>query len=473
LRRRGQPPPGRVGQRGGCRRGAGGHDSDGRGVELSAFDLLIRGAHPDGDVGVLDGLVAAVGPELDGGGREELDARGLELFPGVVDCHVHLNEPGRTEWEGFATGTAALAAGGATTVVDMPLNAYPPTIDGQAFDLKRVCGERDARIDFALWGGLVPGSVEAMDELAERGVVGFKAFMADSGIEDFPAADDLVLYEGMCRAAALGLPVAVHAENREITSGLLYRAAAAGRTTMRDWLQSRPAVAETQAIARAIELAHAAGCALHVVHVSTGRGVALVAEARAQGVDVSCETCPHYLLLTDEDAERLGTVAKCAPPLRPPAELEALWAALGDGSLPMIASDHSPSPPEMKHGDALKSWGGIAGAQTTLALLLGEDRLPRARIVEALAGFPARRLGLAMKGKLEPGADADMVLVNRAASHRLGAGDLHQRHPISPFLGRTLHVQVVRTFLRGRTVFADGRLVGEPEGRLLRPERSA
>src|SRR5258708_2919973 len=174
-------------------------------------------------------MVAAGGPELEGGGRLEVAARGLELLPGVVDAHVHLNEPGRAEWEGFATGTTALAAGGVTTLVDMPLNAHPPTIDGRAFDLKRGCGERAARIDFALWGGLVPGNLEAMDELAERGVVGFKAFMADSGIDDFAAVDDLALYEGMRRAAALVLPLAVHAESRAISSGLLPRAVAGGR----------------------------------------------------------------------------------------------------------------------------------------------------------------------------------------------------------------------------------------------------
>jgi allantoinase len=238
---------------------------------LSAFDLVIRVGVGGDDVGVLDGVIAAVGPELEGG-REEIDARGLYLLPGVVDAHVHLNEPGRTDWEGFATGTSALAAGGVTTAVDMPLNAHPPTVDGAGFDLKCACAERDSRIDFALWGGLVPGNLDRMEELAQRGVVGFKAFMADSGTDDFAAADDLTLYEGMRRAATLGLPVAVHAENREITSGLLARAAAQGRTTMRDWLASRPAVAETEAIARAIHLAQEAGCSLHVVHVSTGRG---------------------------------------------------------------------------------------------------------------------------------------------------------------------------------------------------------
>jgi allantoinase len=443
---------------------------------LAAFDLLIRtgtrtGPGVGGDIGILDGLIAAISPELEGGGREEIDAGGLELLPGAVDAHVHLNEPGRADWEGFATGTAALAAGGVTTAVDMPLNAHPPTIDGDAFDRKRACGERSARIDFALWGGLLPGGIGAMDELAARGVVGFKAFMSDSGIEDFAAADDLVLYEGMCRAAMLGLPVAVHAESPEITSGLLARAAAEGRSTMRDWIESRPIVAETEAIVRAIHLAEAAGCALHVVHVSTGRGVALVAEARARGVDVSCETCPHYLLLTGEDAERLGAVAKCAPPLRPAAELEALWAALADGSLPMIASDHSPSPPELKGGTVLEAWGGIAGAQTTLPLVLSEQRLSRERLIEALAAYPARRLALPGKGRLEPGADADLVLVDRTQSYQLRAEDLQQRHPISPFLGRTLKARVRRTIVRGQTVYAEGRVVGPPTGRLLRPER--
>ncbi|HYH89743.1 MAG TPA: allantoinase AllB [Solirubrobacteraceae bacterium] len=436
---------------------------------MTAFDLLIRGAAGPGDVGVRDGVIAAVGPELEGAAREEVDARGLELLPGVVDAHVHLNEPGRADWEGFATGTAALAAGGATMAVDMPLNAHPPTVDGSAFDAKRDCGKRASRVDFALWGGLVPGNLEAMDELAARGVVGYKAFMADSGIADFAAADDLTLYEGMRRAAAHGLPVAVHAESRDITSGLHARAAAAGRTDMRDWLDSRPVVAETEAIARAIHLAEAAGCALHVVHVSTGRGVALVAEARARGADVSCETCPHYLLLTDEDAERLGAVAKCAPPLRPAAELEALWGALADGSLPMVASDHSPSPPAMKEGPVLDAWGGVAGAQTMLALVLGEGRLPRERVAEALAGFPARRLRLAGKGRIAPGADADLVLVDRAARDELRTDDLQQRHRVSPFVGRTLRARVVRTILRGRTVFSGGRLAGDPFGRLVTP----
>jgi allantoinase len=445
-------------------------------------DLIVRG---DGfDVSVEDGAIVAVGPELPGPTCEELDARALLVMPGAVDAHVHLNEPG-TDWEGFATGTRALAAGGVTTCVDMPLNAHPPTLDGAAFDAKRACGERAAAIDFALWGGIVPGQpAAALDELAGRGVVGFKAFMSDSGMHDFPRADDLTLYEGMVRAAALGLPVAVHAESEAITAGLTARARAAGRTTMRDYLDSRPAVAEVEAIARALTLAEAAGCALHVVHVSTGRGIALVAEARARGVDASCETCPHYLAFTAEDAERIGALAKCAPPLRPAGEVDALWRALAEGSLPMVASDHSPCPPALKGlparpaatagaraeaaaGDLFAAWGGISGAQTTVPLVLGDGRrrgVPTGTLVAALAGFPARRFRLPRKGALEPGADADLALIDLATAGP--PGTLLYRHPHSPFAERTLHARVVRTLVRGRPPApGHGRLVkpGSPD----------
>jgi allantoinase len=430
-------------------------------------DVLIRG--DAFDVAVQDGAIAAVGPELAGPAREEIDARALVVLPGAVDAHVHFNEPGRTDWEGWETGTRALAAGGTTVGVEMPLNAHPPTTTAAAFDAKLAAAQRCAHVDFALWGGLVPGNLDQLDELAARGVVGFKAFMSASGVADFERADDLTLLEGMRRAAALGLPVAVHAESEAITSGLTRRAVQAARTTVGDYLASRPAVAELEAIATALTLAEETGCALHVVHVSTGRGVALVAAARARGVDASCETCPHYLVFDEEDAERLGAIAKCAPPLRPRAEVEALWAALQDGSLPMIASDHSPSPASLKDGDAFAAWGGISGCQTMLATVLGERGVEADRVAEWVAGFPARRLRLARKGRLEVGGDADLVLVDMASDEVLAADDLQYRHRHSPFVGRPLRARIVRTVVRGRTVW-DGRIVGRPAGRLVTPQ---
>jgi allantoinase len=438
---------------------------------MSAFDLVVRGADvvaggvARSDVGVADGRIAAIGPELPGG-REEIDAAGLLALPGVVDAHVHLNDPGRADWEGFATGTAALAAGGTTCAIDMPLNAIPPTVDGAAFDAKVAAAAGRLRIDVALWGGLVPGDPDRLDELAARGVVGFKAFMSASGVEEFPAADDLTLLEGMARAVRLGLPVAVHAENDELTSRLARRAVAAGRTGMRDYLASRPVVAELEAIGRAIAFAAGTGCALHVVHVSTGRGVALVAEARARGVDVTCETCPHYLVLDAADAERLGAIAKCAPPLRDAGERDGLW------DVDLVATDHSPSPAALKQGDDMfAAWGGVAGAQTLLALVYDAGAPPE-RLAELLAAAPARRFGLAGKGRLEVGADADVVLLDPAGSWTVAREDLLDRHRLSPFAGRSLRGRVVRTVLRGVTVAVDGRAVGEPCGRVvLRGER--
>jgi allantoinase len=447
-----------------------------------SLDLLIRGAtvvREDGserlDVGTADGRIVSLGPELAGPAKEEIAADGLHLLPGVVDGHVHFNEPGRSDWEGFATGTRALAAGGATAAIEMPLNADPPTVTAAAFDAKRACLERAAVVDVGLWGGLVPGALDAMDELADRGVVGFKAFMCSSGIDDFPRTDDFTLYEGMCRAETLGLPVAVHAENDAITAALAGRARAAGRLGARDFLGSRPAIAELEAVGRAIALAEASGCALHVVHVSTGRAVAVIAEARARGVDVSCETAPHYLVLTEEDAEILGTVAKCAPPLRSAQEAQALWQALADGTLPMVASDHSPAPWSLKDGaDWFAAWGGISGCQTMLTLLLEEGyharRLSLALIAQATSGYVARRFRLHGKGRLEPGADADIVLVDLAAHRTVSTEELHYRHRHSPFVGRTLRARVVRTVLRGRTVFADGRFTDPPTGNLLTPD---
>jgi allantoinase len=288
-------------------------------------------------------------------------------------------------------------------------------------------------------------------------------------------ADNLTLYEGMRRAAALGLPVAVHAESEAITAGLAARARAAGRTGMRDYLASRPAIAEVAAIGRALLLAEETGCSLHVVHVSTGRGVALVAEARARGVDATCETCPHYLVLDEEDAERLGAIAKCAPPLRPASEREALWVAVHERAIAFVASDHSPAPAELKAGeDLFAAWGGISGCQTLLALMLDEGHHARGLDLPAIAALTAtgaaRRLRLRRKGRLEQGADADLALVDLGGEEAVTEAGLLYRHPHSPFTGRTLRGRIARTLVRGTTVFAAGRIVAAPAGRLVTPE---
>jgi allantoinase len=432
-----------------------------------SFDAIVRTETTD--VALADGVIAALEPAgtLGDDARELIDARGLDVLPGLIDAHVHFNDPGRAAWEGWGSGTRALAAGGFTCAVDMPLNSAPPTVDLRALEAKLAAAEGSAHVDFALWGGLVPGNVAHMEELAAGGVVGFKAFMADSGIDDFAACDDLALYEGMCRAAQLGLPVAVHAENAVIVRELGLRALAAGRTAMADFAASRPVAAELAAISTALAIAGEAGCALHIVHVSSGRAAALVAEARAAGADVTCETCPHYLALTAEDAERIGALAKCAPPLRNAEERHGLRRAVRDGTIDYIASDHSPSPPSLKEGHAFSAWGGISGCQTTARVLLAEG-LTSKDVAFLCSVGPALRLRLP-GGVLEPGANADLLLLDPAPEGVLAADELEYRHPYSPFVGRRVRGRVVRTLLRGRTVAIDGRSAGEPLGRFVRP----
>lgn len=431
-----------------------------------------------GDVATFDGRIAALGPALDGTAREELDAAGLHVLSGVIDAHLHFNEPGRADWEGFATGTRALAAGGTTLYFDMPLNASPPTVDAAAFDAKLAAARASSLVDFGLWGGIIPGNLEHLDELDARGVIGFKAFMSNSGIEDFPACDDLTLYEGMARAARLGRIVAVHAESEALTSALATRMRADGRGGVREYLASRPAVAELEAIARAIVFAQETGCALHIVHVSTGRGVAQVAEARARGVDVTCETCPHYLVLTEEDVERIGALAKCAPPLRSQEEQEALWRHVEAGNVAFIASDHSPAPAAMKQGsDFFTIWGGISGCQHLLALLLDAGHhargLPLPMLAALLSSSPARRFAIPNKGRLAVGYDADLALVDLRGTTEVTAESLQYRHQHSPYVGRRLRGRVVRTLVRGQTVYHDGVVAAVPRGRLVTPAQPA
>ena len=440
-------------------------------------DTLVRGGtlvRPDGrlraDIRISDGRIVEIAPELTGPARE-IDATGLHVFPGLIDAHLHFNEPGRTEWEGSETGSHALAAGGGTVFFDMPLNSTPCTTSAERVDEKRAALEASSVADFGWWGGLVPGSVDRMADMAGRGVVGFKAFMCDSGLSEFPYADDKTLRDGMREAARLGLPVAVHAEDEEMT-----RTLGAGMTgsSAEDFLASRPIEAELEAIERAVDLAGETGAKLHIVHISSGSGVARALEGRARGVDVSVETCPHYLFFTDRDLEMLGVVAKCAPPLRNHAEHAALWENLLGGSVDLIASDHSPAEPSMKKaGDFRTSWGGVAGVQSTLAVLCerGCDgrRLRFEHVSALIAANPAARFRIPAKGTLTLGNDADLMLFDPSRSYKLEPAQLLQRHKISPYLGFDFTGTVVRTIRRGETIFLDGKIVAETRGRFVRP----
>lgn len=440
-------------------------------------DAVVRGGtliSPDGpqhaDVSIEDGRIAEVGIDL-AGAPDEIDARGLLVLPGMIDVHVHFNEPGRTHWEGAVSGSRALAAGGGTLFFDMPLNSTPCCVNAREIDRKRAALEAASITDFGLWGGLVPGSVPEMADMAARGVVGFKAFMCDSGLREFPRADAATLYDGLTEAAGLGLPVAVHAENEELTRALSQRMS--GRT-IRDFLDSRPVIAELEAIQCALLLAGETRAKLHIVHVSTGRGVVLAAEARANGIDVSVETCPHYLWFDESDVERLGAIAKCAPPLRTVEHVAALWEQLLARHIDIVASDHSPTEPARKAGDFAGAWGGIAGIQFTLPVLFDrgyhDRRLPLERIVELVAATPARRFRMARKGALVAGHDADLTLIDPTQSFTVRADDLQQRHKMSPYVGETFRGTVRRTLRRGETIFANGHIIATDGGRFVRPE---
>ena len=429
------------------------------------------------DVLVEDERVRAVlEPGHDRGADTILDARGLHVLPGMIDAHVHFNEPGRTDWEGFRTGTTAAAAGGVTTVCDMPLNCHPPTTDARALALKQSTIAEHALVDYALWGGLVPESLAHAAELQRHGVVGVKAFLCDSGLPEYPHLDEFELLDAMQQCAELGLLLALHAEDAGQTRALGDAARLAGRHAPLDWAHSRPPQTELDAVRRALEVAGATRARVHFVHVSTGPAARLIAEARASGVDASGETCPHYLLLDETDLDRLGGLGKCAPPLRSSTEVEDLWQALREGALDWVASDHSPCPPDMKQSpDIWAVWGGIGGVQTSLPALLSagvnERGLSLPEVVRLTSAAPARRLGLyPRKGALAVGSDADVVLVNLDAEWILDHAAQRTRWPTNPFVGRPFRGEVVATLVRGTPVWEAGAVHVAPGfGRLVRP----
>jgi allantoinase len=451
--------------------------------EPERLDLIVRGGKlvtPEGvhdaELGILHGKIVRIAPEVTEETQATLEAAGRYVFPGIIDAHVHFNEPGRAEWEGLAHGSLALAAGGGTCFFDMPLNSEPPVLDAAGLRAKRELAEQQSCTDFALWGGLVPGNLDKLAGLRDAGAIGLKAFMCDSGIASFPRVDARSLLEGMKRAAKLGLLVAVHAEDEALAAKFTLAQKIRGRHDAKAFLASRPVEVELAAIRQALEFAGETGCALHVVHVSSREGLQLIAEARAQRVDVTAETCPHYLLLNDKDVARIGALAKCAPPLRDEANRQALWAELRAGNIQTVGSDHSPSPPEMKVADNFfEIWGGIAGVQHGFQLLLSEGADDPAKDLPLLAAVLARNVARRFrlddrKGLLAEGRDADFTLLEFGPPRTIKAEELWTRHPLSAYTGRKCRVRVTHTYVRGCPVWADGGVAsGSPKGQFLRP----
>lgn len=442
--------------------------------------VLPTGTRPV-DVGIKDGSISAIGSEVQGG-AEILDATGLVVLPGVVDAHVHFNEPGRGDWEGWETGTRGAAAGGVTTVLEMPLNAHPPTTTAAAFDAKLAVASQKALVDFGLWGGMVPDNLDNLQILHQRGVVGFKAFMSPSGIDDFQRVPDGVLAIGLKMTARLNAIVGVHAESHELVERHTAKARSDGNTDRLSWCRARPARAEVEAIQRLLGCMRGAGKGVraHVVHVSCAEGLAEVDAARGKGVAITAETCPHYLAFTEEDFERIGPALKCAPPIRDAATRDALWDALLAGRVDLIGSDHSPCPAADKakgEDDIWQAWGGVAGIQATLPVLMTDGVHARGlsfeRVAHLTSTAPAHLFGLyPRKGAIAVGADADFALVDPEREWRFEASELETRSGVSPYLGRKFRGRVIRTILRGKTIYQDGEIAGEPAwGRFIHPTR--
>lgn len=417
---------------------------------MPEFHTKFSGKTPSGEalqIGVRDGVIVALGSLLNGEGEKETDFGESLLLPGWIDAHVHFNEPGRTDWEGVGTGSRALAAGGGTVFFDMPLNSTPPVVDASTLLEKKALAEQKSWTDFALWGGLTPQSLGTLAEMAAAGAIGFKAFLCDSGLAEFPATDRATLFEGAKIAADLGLPIAVHAEvplpNQPAPTGTNYH----------DWCASRPVAMELAGIELALEACATTGAAFHIVHVSSPEGVDLIQKAKREGLNITLETCPHYLLLDEEQGAAIGNFAKCAPPLRPRSQVEALWDRLGEGLIDTLGSDHSPCPPDLKASNNLfEVWGGIAGIQHGLPLVLSRDL----GLSSQLSLTVAERFRLPSKGGLRVGVDADFMVLEKG-SFPIEAESSLTRHNHSPYLGMESRLQVTATYLRGEAIAGPGR----------------
>jgi allantoinase len=430
-----------------------------------SVDLLIRAGRaitPSGeaavDVGVRGGRIVAVDPYGAGGEGAELLELGADevLLPGLVDTHVHVNDPGRTEWEGFATATAAAAAGGVTTIVDMPLNSIPPTCDVESLAVKRRTAAGQCAVDVGFWGGAIPGNADQLRAMYDAGVFGFKCFLLPSGVDEFPPLDDAGLELAMRTIQSFDGLLIVHAEDAAAVTD------APHDRSYDSFLRSRPAAAEQQAIDRLIELSGRTGCRVHVLHLSSAAALPTIAAARHQGIPISVETCPHYLCFAAGEIPDGATQFKCCPPIRDEANRAALWQGLRDGVIDCVVSDHSPCTVELKRldsGDFGDAWGGIASLQLGLPAVWTEARtrgIALADVIIWMAERPAALAGLPRKGRIAVGCDADFSVFAPDESFVVDPAKLKHKNPITPYAGRTLSGVVRSTWLRG-TRIADRR----------------
>ena len=420
-----------------------------------------------------------------GAGVDVVDAADLVIAPGLVDTHVHVNEPGRTDWEGFDTATRAAAAGGITTIVDMPLNSVPPTTTVAALEEKRRAARGRSFVDVGFWGGVVPRNAPELDALVDAGVRGFKCFLVPSGVEEFQHVGAADLREAMPILARRDVPLLVHAEDPGVIAecGLPPNAdgnraidphAAILNPRYAQYLDSRPPEAEVRAIRMIARLAREFGTRVHIVHVASAEAADEVARAKADGVRISAETCPHYLAFAAGEIRDEATEFKCAPPIRGARHREALWMALGCGTLDLIATDHSPSPPAMKCGGFARAWGGVASLEVSLAAVW-TGVAQRWSAADAglkacttyLGEAPAALANLSRKGRIAEGCDADFVIWDPDAEWTVDPSRLQQRHKLTPYAGRTVRGRVHATYLRGACVWDGTGIVGAPRGRLV------
>lgn len=405
------------------------------------------------------------------------DFENAALLPGLVDSHVHMNEPGRTDWEGFQTGTRAAAAGGYTMLVDMPLNCVPSTVNVEALEAKRQSARGQCWIDWAAWGGVVPGNHEHIIELARAGVAGFKCFLVHSGIEEFAMVGEQELRQALPAIAKSGLPLLVHAEMPGPIEAATAQLADEDWTLYHNYLRSRPDQAERSAIEFMLSLCREYGFRLHIVHLATAFALGILGAARSEGLTVSVETCPHYLHLRAEDIANGATECKCAPPIRDKVNREKLWQGLKDGVIDMIVTDHSPCPPGLKRridGDFRNAWGGIASLSLALSVVWTEAK-PRGfsltDIARWMAEKPSELAGCeSRKGRLAAGYEADIVVFDANREFEVTPDRLHHRHKVSPYIGEKLCGVVKRTYARGRLVYDNGHFLGNPDGREVRRE---